>query len=227
MPKLPFTPRPYAIEVPGDGAPDAQIAVIGEAPGFEEVKDRTPFVGVTGKMFWQLALKYARIDRGMCYVDNLCQRRLDDDAKVKLDVEEFGFWRERLYARLRSLGPRLVVAVGALSSRALLGEGFALHVGHGLPHLWEGITIVPVYHPAAALRGDSNSLALTAYDLDQAGKWWRGELPEARDDGPEETANQYRIVYGSPMAIDTEYVSETGEPICLTATAETGRAFVI
>lgn len=227
---LKWTPRPYTIECPGDGDSSAQIAVIGEAPGAAEVRLKTPLIGPSGDIFWTLLSKYAWIDRKSCYVDNFCQRRLDDDAKVKLEPAELLFWRESLLGRIASLKPKMVLAVGAYTTRALLGE-VALHTAHGLPHLGvDGVTIFPVFHPAAALHGDSNSLSLTAYDLAQAGKWWRGERVEG-DDGREETQlvcfNWFHPDGPAELAIDTEYYPKTGEPICFSYTFGAGEATVI
>lgn len=207
------------------------IAIIGEAPGAAEVRTGRPFVGPSGDIFWQLASKYLWLNRSACYVDNLSQRRLDDEADTKLDVAEFTFWQSSLNQRLDAVAPKMVLAVGAFAARALLGDGFALHVGHGLPHMREGVAIVPVYHPAAALRGDSNSLSLTAYDLAQCGDWWRGKLSLEPDKSPSTTTVRPWVLYdfgsADTLAIDTEWLGTSDTPLCLTATTREGRAFLI
>jgi DNA polymerase I-like protein with 3'-5' exonuclease and polymerase domains len=123
----------------------------------------------------------------------------------------------------------MVLAVGAYTTRALLGE-VALHTAHGLPHLGvDGVTIFPVFHPAGILHGDSNSLSLTAFDLAQAGKWWRGER-EGGDEGPEETEIVTHIDNHddvTEIAVDTEYYPLTGEPICWSVSAQPGKAIVV
>jgi uracil-DNA glycosylase family 4 len=215
-----WEPKPYAVQCPGEGDSSAQIAVIGEAPGAAEVRLKTPLVGIFGDIFWTLLTKYAWLDQGQCYADNFCQRRLDEGAKTKLEPREFDFWRESLGTRLASLQPTLVLSIGTLASRALLGDRFDLHVGHGMPFSVGGSSVIPVFHPT------SDNLSLTSYDLAQVGKWWRGKRGE-RDSGSSETRistlTRPGFIYDSgPLAIDTEYYPSTGEPICFSYTFVTG-----
>jgi uracil-DNA glycosylase family 4 len=157
------------VYVPPDGH-RGQWVVCGEAPAREEVRLGRGFVGASGQMLWPLLLKYAGLDRSACWVTNLCKHPLDDDADEKMTEEEFVECCDQLMEELGALrkeagGPLSILAVGAYAARALLGDAYTqmdVVCGWGFDHPLG--TVVPVFHPAAALRGagDKDPLAWLA-----------------------------------------------------------------
>ena len=143
----------------------AKLIVVGEAPGRYEMMYRRPFVGPAGKHL-DLLLNSAKISRTSCYITNVIPympTNLDKIIMLKAEKrsagdysigEEFYLLRKALLDDLQDAKAKVVVAVGAVALFALTGKigitkwrGSVLH-NTELP----GKLIVPIIHPAAALR---------------------------------------------------------------------------
>jgi len=153
-----------------DGPIPAEFFVVGEAPAREELKQGRGFVGPSGRLLWPLMRRLASLDRMQCRVSNLCHHALDNDVSgdAKLSPEEFEACSVALYEELIEVKPRRILAVGALVSRALLGDRFLSMeacngVGFEIGDFGNGrCFVVPTWHPAAALRpGGEDKLAHT------------------------------------------------------------------
>lgn len=170
-----------------DGPAPCDWAVVGEAPAEEEFKQGRAFVGPSGRLLWPLIRRYGGgLDRSQVYVTNLCKYRLDDslDGDEKLTPEEFAECRDELLAEL-GFGPqpKRILAVGTLAARALMGDAFDT-MEHCSGMCWwvdaSGATVVPAFHPAAALRpGGERSLAFLA---DAISAWRFGRVLTPRPD---------------------------------------------
>src|SRR5262245_37485125 len=110
----------------GEGPRTASILLIGEQPGDQEDIAGRPFVGPAGRVL-DRALTDAGIDRAATYVTNAVKhfkyelrgkRRLHK-TPAQNEIAACHQWLER---ELRSIGPRLVVALGATAARALFGR---------------------------------------------------------------------------------------------------------
>lgn len=144
--------------VPGEGPPNAKIAIVGEAPGVEEERTRRPFVGSSGRLLNDMLARVG-ILRSQCYVTNVVKVRppgndfgsfyLDkgrkEPSKTLLDSIE------SLKEELQRIGPNVIVALGAEPLRALTGKS-------GIK-AWRGSIlespvgkVIGTYHPAAILR---------------------------------------------------------------------------
>jgi uracil-DNA glycosylase family 4 len=149
---------------PGGAAPSSW-AVVGEGPGAEEVRENRGFVGQSGELLWPLVERFAGVRRAQCWVTNLCKYRLDDTlpSEKKLKPEEFESCRVDLLEELTWIArPKRVLAVGSLAARALMGDAFTtMDACNAMPwvdtHPERGWTVVPCFHPAAALRGGGES----------------------------------------------------------------------
>jgi uracil-DNA glycosylase family 4 len=134
---------------------------VGEAPGAEEIRENAGFVGQSGELLWPLISRFANLERSRCWVTNLSKNRLDDElpSDKKLSPAEFEACRAELLEELTWIAqPKRVLAVGTLAARALLGDAFTtMDACNGMmwvdPHPERGWTVVPCFHPAAALRG--------------------------------------------------------------------------
>jgi uracil-DNA glycosylase family 4 len=145
---------------PGGPAP-TPWAIVGEGPGAEEVRENRGFVGQSGELLWPLIRRFAGVDRDRCWVTNVSKYRLDDTlpADKKLDPDHFAAFRDDLLEELTWIAkPKRVLAVGSIAAKALMGEAFTtMDACNGMawvdPHPERGWTVVPAFHPAAALRG--------------------------------------------------------------------------
>src|SRR5688500_7499379 len=138
--------------VPGEGNPDADVVIVGEAPGASEDKQGRPFVGSAGKLLDRL-LGDAGLERGDVFITNVVKARPPKNRDPKADeVQHHLPW---LLAQLEVIEPRLIVplgrhALGRFVSDVKIGE---VH-GRVLTND-DGRTIFPWYHPAAALHNQS------------------------------------------------------------------------
>jgi uracil-DNA glycosylase len=156
--------------VPGDGNPDAAVVVVGEAPGASEDKQGKPFVGSAGKLLDAL-LGEAGLERADVFVTNVVKARPPKNRDPKPD--EVAHHLPWLHAQLDVIAPRFVVTLG----RHALGrfvEGVTIGEAHGKPVTREdGLTLFPMYHPAAALHNQSLRSTLTE-DAQRLGEVLRG-----------------------------------------------------
>src|SRR3990167_879515 len=148
-----------------DGPVPCKYAMVGEAPVNEEIRVGRGFVGPSGKLIWPLMRRLANLSREEVYVSNLCKLPLDIDlpSDEKMDEEDFRICAAALQAELRQVKPEVVLAVGVLAARGLLGDDFTkMEVCNGMGFLKDTYTVVPTWHPAAALRGGGeDALAYT------------------------------------------------------------------
>jgi len=141
--------------VMGDGNVDAQIVLIGEAPGKQEDLQGLPFIGAAGK-FLDTMLESANIKRSDVYITNIVKYRPPNNRDPKPD-EKDAFW-PYLLRQLDVIKPQVVVTLGRHSMEYFL-PGQKIGEIHGQPkRILFGetkIVVVPLYHPAAALYNGS------------------------------------------------------------------------
>ncbi|MEI6850407.1 MAG: uracil-DNA glycosylase [Candidatus Saccharibacteria bacterium] len=137
--------------VMGDGNINADIVLIGEAPGKQEDLSGLPFMGAAGKFLNEM-LAGADINRSDVYITNIVKYRPPNN-RDPLPDEKTAFW-PYLVRQLDVIRPQIVVTLGRHSMEYFL-PGQKISVVHGQPkqiNFGEGnIIVVPLYHPAAAL----------------------------------------------------------------------------
>jgi uracil-DNA glycosylase family 4 len=133
----------------GEGNPDCEAMFIGEAPGYYEDLEKRPFVGRGGQLLNQ-ALKSIGWQRENVYITNILKRR--PPANRDPLPEEIEAYKPYLARQVEIINPKLIVALGRFAMnfflpRAKIGrdQGKVFRVGRRL--------VVPILHPAAALRG--------------------------------------------------------------------------
>jgi DNA polymerase len=134
--------------VPGEGPADAKIMFVGEGPGQNEEELGRPFVGAAGKLLTEL-LESIGLSRSEVFITNIVKCRPPGNrAPRKPEIEACNPY---LMSQIRLIKPRIVCAVGTPAIATLLGEEFSATRVHGRPMLKGDVTILPMYHPAAAL----------------------------------------------------------------------------
>jgi DNA polymerase len=143
--------------VPGEGLAPSKLMLIGEAPGDQEDLQGHPFIGPAGAML-DRALQDAGLNRQTVYISNAVKHfKFEPRGKRRLhikpsagEIEACGWW---LAEEMRLVAPKLVMALGGTSARALLGRPVTVSQMRGAPtrlspttHLW--VTI----HPSFLLR---------------------------------------------------------------------------
>jgi len=133
--------------VPGEGAEDADIVFIGEAPGFHEDQQGRPFVGPAGQYLDQL-LASIGLDRTQVYITNIIKTRPPGNRDpLPGEVANCRRWLDR---QLEIIRPKIIVTLGRHSLAQFL-PGKTISRSHGTASQWNGITCFALYHPAAAL----------------------------------------------------------------------------
>lgn len=141
--------------VMGDGNINANIVLIGEAPGKKEDLTGLPFVGAAGKFLNEM-LTSAEMNREDVYITNIVKYRPPNN-RDPLPQEKEAFW-PYLVRQLNVIQPQVVVTLGRHSMEYFL-PGSKISDVHGQPQSVQfgdtKMTIVPLYHPAAALYNGS------------------------------------------------------------------------
>jgi DNA polymerase len=150
----------------GVGDPGADLMFVGEGPGREEDLQGEPFVGKSGRLLDRLMAEELGIDRGRCYIANVVKCRPPDNRDPKAD--EIGACRPYLDDQLRLIAPVVVVTLGNFATKALLGTESGITSVRGKAYPMDGWSLVPTYHPAAALRSGGVVLAQMRADLIRA-----------------------------------------------------------
>lgn len=148
--------------VMGEGQVGASVMLIGEAPGYHESVERRPFVGVSGKLLRKTLTEVGILPESV-YISNIVKVRPPDNRDPS--PEEILAFKPFLDQEIRTLAPKLIVTLGRFSMAKFLPDVFISQV-HGRLHkvVWEGepLYVLPMYHPAAALRSGAMKAAFIA-----------------------------------------------------------------
>jgi uracil-DNA glycosylase family protein len=143
--------------VPGEGARDARVMLVGEQPGDKEDLAGKPFVGPAGRMLGQ-ALADAGIPRDETFVTNAVKHfKFEPRGKRRLhkkpnayEIERCKWWLEQERAIVK---PDVIVALGATAARSLIGRVVTIgKLRAETLHLADGTRLVVTIHPSALLR---------------------------------------------------------------------------
>ena len=150
----------------GVGDPDADLMFVGEGPGADEDAVGFPFVGRSGKLLDRLIAEEMDLTRADVYIANVvkCRPPANRDPRP----EEMDACRSWLDAQLEQVDPKVVVTLGNVATRALLGRPDGITRLRGRAYPWDGRQLVPTYHPSAVLRGSPGAMAGMRADLVRA-----------------------------------------------------------
>jgi DNA polymerase len=133
------------LAVPGEGQPGARVMLIGEAPGREEDASGRPFVGAAGR-FLNEVLEGTGIDRDDLFITNIVKCRPPNNRTPKrLEVETCT--DNYLFEQIRLVNPRLVVLLGAVAVKRVLGVA-SVNELRGRVLERDGRKYFVTYHPA-------------------------------------------------------------------------------
>ena len=133
--------------VPGEGAEDAGIMFIGEAPGWHEDQQGRPFVGPAGLYLDEL-LASINLKREQVYIANVIKCRPQGNRDpLPTEIQNCRQWLERQIELIR---PRMIVTLGRYSM-AMFFPGKSISKIHGTAQKRDNVIYYAMYHPAAAL----------------------------------------------------------------------------
>ena len=136
----------------GVGDPDAALMFVGEGPGEEEDRTGEPFVGAAGQLLTKMieAMGFARSD---VYICNIVKCRPPENRNPELD--EIAACEPFLKAQVAAVQPRVIVCLGKFAAQTLLHSDAPISKIRGTLTAYEGIPLMPTFHPAFLLRNPS------------------------------------------------------------------------
>jgi uracil-DNA glycosylase family 4 len=137
----------------GSGTARQPLLFVGEAPGFNEDQQGLPFVGQAGKLLTDI-IAATGFERSEVYIANLLKCRPPENRDPQPhEIESCLPWLERQIAIIQ---PRVICTLGKYSAQILTGKPKAtIGALRGKVFHYNGIPVVPTYHPAFLLRSPS------------------------------------------------------------------------
>lgn len=133
----------------GVGNPNADVVVIGEAPGADEDAQGEPFVGRAGQLLNKI-LEATGFKREEVFILNILKCRPPGNRNPAPDEAEL--CRPYLEKQLKLINPKLLLLLGKVASETLLKTKEPLNKLRGKVHDYKGWKLMITFHPAALLR---------------------------------------------------------------------------
>lgn len=133
----------------GTGNPSAQLMFIGEGPGADEDKQGVPFVGRAGQLLTKI-IEAMGLRREEVYIANIVKCRPPQNRPPMPD--EVKSCIPFLVCQARIVSPKAIVCLGSVATQNLLGTEEKITKLRGRFTEWNGIPVMPTYHPAFLLR---------------------------------------------------------------------------
>jgi DNA polymerase len=133
----------------GVGNPNADLVFVGEGPGRDEDRKGEPFVGRAGQLLNRIieAMGYNRSD---VYIANIVKCRPPQNRNPAPDEAETCI--PFLIGQIEIIQPKVIVCLGSVAVQFLLQTDQKISRLRGNLHEWNGIPVMPTYHPAFLLR---------------------------------------------------------------------------
>jgi uracil-DNA glycosylase family 4 len=133
----------------GVGNPLADLVFVGEAPGGDEDRMGEPFVGLAGQLLTKMigAMGFRRED---VYICNVIKCRPPNNRNPEPDEVEA--CEPFLKGQLGAIKPRIIVTLGKFASQSICRDSTPITRLRGHMRTYEGIPVMPTYHPAYLLR---------------------------------------------------------------------------
>ncbi len=133
----------------GVGNIDAQLVFVGEGPGEDEDIEGLPFVGRAGQLLTKI-IEAMGMKRSDVYIANIVKCRPPNNRNPEPDEIECCF--PFLKRQLKAISPLLIVALGTFAAQTLLGSRERISQMRGRFHSYNGIKVMPTFHPSYLLR---------------------------------------------------------------------------
>lgn len=136
----------------GEGDPDADLMIVGEAPGEDEDHSGRPFVGRAGQLLDKV-LASVELPRETVYITNIVKfrppgNRNPTPAEIEASVPV-------LLEQIKLVRPQVIVPLGNVPTQWFLGTKDGITKLRGQWSTWHGVRVLPLYHPAYLLRNPS------------------------------------------------------------------------
>lgn len=146
----------------GRGNPQADLMVVGEAPGQNEDEQGLPFVGKAGQLLEKIFASVQLDSDRDIYICNVNKCRPPNNRKPT--APEIAACKPYLLEQIRLVNPKIILLTGATAVQGLLGDKRGITKIRGTWIEWEGRQCMPIFHPAYLLRNPSRE--------PKSPKWW-------------------------------------------------------
>ncbi len=133
----------------GSGNPNADILIIGEAPGADEDAQGLPFVGAAGKLLTKI-LEAIELSRDEVYIANIIKCRPPENRRPEKD--EIAQCEPYLQKQIELIKPAFILALGLTAVNTLFKKNHQMQEIRGKVMNYHGVSLLATYHPAALLR---------------------------------------------------------------------------
>jgi len=141
----------------GEGNKNARLVFVGEAPGAEEDKQGRPFVGAAGKLLTKIieAMGTKREDVFIC--NTIKCRPPDNRPPQPAEIEQC---EPYLFHQIKLIAPKVICPLGSHAAQTILKTKDPIGKLRNNVYSYQGIPVVPTYHPAACLYDPKNKTAV-------------------------------------------------------------------
>lgn len=159
----------------GEGNPNAQLLIIGEAPGEDEDLQGRPFVGRAGQLLDRILASVA-LDRHDIYITNIVKYRPPGNRNPT--VTETSASEPLLIEQIKLIRPQIISTLGNVPTQYFLETKEGITKTRGNWFEWNGIRLFPLFHPAYLLRNPSRDKGSPKWLMWQDMKTLKGALDE-------------------------------------------------
>jgi uracil-DNA glycosylase family 4 len=138
----------------GVGNPQAELMFVGEGPGEEEDRQGIPFVGRAGGLLTDIITKGMGLQRRDIYIANVIKCRPPNNRNPQPD--EIVACEPFLHRQIAIIRPRAIVTLGTFATQCLLKNRTPISKQRGRWHDYQGVPVMPTFHPAYLLRNPSD-----------------------------------------------------------------------
>lgn len=138
--------------VPGTGIKNPLVLVIGEGPGHDEDLAALPFVGKAGQLLDKMLAAISLSRNQNCFIANIVKCRPPQNRDPL--PEEISACSSFLEAQITVLKPKMILLMGRIAAQAVLKTSLGINALRGKFADYNGIPVMPTYHPSALLRNE-------------------------------------------------------------------------
>jgi DNA polymerase len=137
----------------GEGDIRSRLMFIGEAPGADEDRQGRPFVGRAGQLLTKIIAAMG-LEREETYITNILKCRPPGNRNP--EVDEICECLPYLEKQIEAIKPEIICTLGLFATQTLTGIRDPIGRMRGSTYEYQGIPLIPTYHPAACLRNPSS-----------------------------------------------------------------------
>ena len=138
--------------VPGMGVEHPDVLVVGEGPGHDEDMQGLPFVGKAGVLLDRMLAAIGLDRKTNCYIANIVKCRPPENRNPMPDEQAACF--SFLETQIHILKPKMILCMGKIAIEKITGQSISINAQHGEFFEYNGIPLMPTYHPSALLRNE-------------------------------------------------------------------------